>query len=196
MDRDEAEQLTQHLRSEWATHHHVLSRSAGEPESLVYTDALTHADALGHAAELIDSIDEDIAVVWIVEASGTDCPLAHGELSTEEGEKDGADAFLSNAMAQTPFWMAAPADDPDVIAEQHPASVVKLEHGEDEYAVELGDCMVIVKFHPPNSVDVQFPAGQLEKWQRIAWREDKTVEQVVERAIDAAFGRSSDDDSD
>ena len=69
-------------------------------------------------------------------------------------------------------------------------AIVKLEQtsqDEDEYLLELDDCMVIIRFVQPDGMDVMYPPGQLEKWLVVAEREGKSVENVVAAAIDAAF---------
>ena len=39
----------------------------------------------------------------------------------------------------------------------------------------------------PDGVEVEYPPGQREKWEEMAEREGKTVEEVVKAAVDAAF---------
>jgi hypothetical protein len=47
--------------------------------------------------------------------------------------------------------------------------------------------LVIIKFVEPDGMDVTYPPGQLQKWERLAESQGKRVEDVVKAAIDAAF---------
>lgn len=104
MDRDEAEALFDRLKT--ASHYHVISQQMDKPDELAYTDGHIYERAIEFATELVES-DDDLAAVWVVEAMGIGCPLLHGDpdsLSYAEGESNGADEFLLDALSQEPFW--------------------------------------------------------------------------------------------
>ena len=73
--------------------------------------------------------------------------------------------------------------------------IIHLQHSEhpEEYALELEaeDMFVIIRFEP-DGVEVAMPPAQQEKWDALAEREGKTVEQVVMTALSVAFAELDD----
>lgn len=190
-DKDKAGALWDRLAT--APHFHAIYTRTNTNQLFYTEDAHGYEYVLTYVTDLIEGEgEEQLSAVWIAEAMGIGCPLLHGDPDSKsyaEGEAAGADEFLSDAMTQKPFWMAAqgkevpPKLEPDVMRKP---LIVKMD-GDEEYSLELDGSMVFIKFRPPTGMDIQFPPGQLEKWQRIAYRDDKTVDEVVNAAIAVAF---------
>jgi hypothetical protein len=87
------------------SHYHVIATRTGD-DNLTYTDGFLHENALGYAAEMIapqaGGRDPRLEAVWVAEGLGR-CPLIHGD---DDAPEEGADEFLTQAMAAEPYWMA------------------------------------------------------------------------------------------